>query len=66
MKHYYETDRIYKDSVRKKLSGVCAGLARYWNQPTWLIRVAAIAFLLTFPLPAAMAYLLATLILPSR
>ena len=66
MKDYYDINRIYKDSVRKKLTGVCAGCARYFGVDTWIVRLLTIIVFLAFPIPVAIAYLMATLLLPTR
>lgn len=67
MKDYFDNTRsLYKVQFGKKVSGVCAGLARYWNTDAWIIRIAALVCLLLFPVPTAIAYLLAVILLPSR
>lgn len=66
MKDYYDLNRIYKDSIRKKLTGVCAGAARYYNIEVWIVRLAAVLVFIALPMPIAIAYLLATVLLPSR
>jgi phage shock protein C len=62
----YDTDRWYCDRAARKVSGVCAGLARYYQQPRWLIRSLAVVLLLLFPLATIVAYLVAAVILPDR
>ncbi|WP_416307686.1 PspC domain-containing protein [Neptunicella sp. SCSIO 80796] len=67
MKDYFDnTNSLYKVQFGKKVSGVCAGLARYWNTEVWIIRAVALISLLLFPVPTAIAYLLAVILLPSR
>lgn len=66
MKRYYDLNRIYKDSVRRKFTGVCAGTARYFNIEVWIVRLVAILAFITLPMPVAIAYILATVLLPSR
>jgi len=66
MKNYGYSRSLSKDPVNKKISGVCSGLARYWGQPNWLIRLAALIALLMFPVPVAVAYLMAVLLLPNK
>ena len=66
MNRTYDRNTIYKDSVYKKLSGVCAGIARYYNIERWLIRLAALGLLITFPVATGVAYLLAAMLMPSR
>ncbi|WP_448211752.1 PspC domain-containing protein [Colwellia sp. MEBiC06753] len=63
---YISKKQLTKDLVHKKLSGVCAGIANYYQMPRWGIRIAAIFALLTFPVATAVAYVVAALLLPSR
>jgi phage shock protein C len=64
MKTVYDDNRIRKDKRRGKVAGVCAGLARYFDTPAWLIRLAAILCFITFPMAVAIAYIVAAFILP--
>lgn len=66
MRHYFEVNKLYKDSLHGKISGVCSGLAKHWNVPRSLIRVAAIICLLALPAVTAIAYITATILLPKR
>ena len=66
MKRYIDVNRLYKDSTHSKVTGVCAGLARHFSVPRWLVRVAAVVCLLALPTVTAIAYITATLLLPSR
>ena len=66
MKRYFEVNRLYKDSTHSKISGVCAGLAKYWRVPRLLVRFIAIVCLITLPTVTAIAYITATLLIPSR
>ncbi len=62
----YDTNSIYKDQVYKKVTGVCAGVARHYNKPRWAVRALAVAALIIFPVATGVAYVVATLLLPSR
>lgn len=55
--------RLYREPARGKVSGVCAGLARYWQIQPWLIRLAAVVCFFMLPLPTAVAYLMAVILL---
>jgi phage shock protein PspC (stress-responsive transcriptional regulator) len=66
MKRYYEVNRLYKDSVHRKVSGVCAGLAKHWSVPRLLVRVVAVVCLITLPMVTAIAYVTATVLIPNR
>jgi len=66
MRRYFEVNRIYKDLTHRKISGVCAGLAKHWNVPRLLVRVAAVVCLITLPTVTAIAYITATLLIPNK
>ena len=56
--------RLSKDSVHKKLSGVCAGIAKYYDLPRIAVRVAAIGALILLPVATGVAYVVASVLLP--
>lgn len=56
---------LTKDSRFKKLSGVCAGIAKYYDLPRLAIRIATIIALITFPVAVGVAYIVATLLMPN-
>jgi len=56
---------ISKDLHHKKLSGVCAGIARHYDYPRLGGRIAAIGALILFPVAAGVAYIVAAILLPS-
>ena len=43
------TRRLYLDPARRRICGVCAGIARYYGVEPWVIRLIAITALLFFP-----------------
>ena len=60
-----EGRRLYRDTDRAVLGGVCAGLARYFGMNLKVTRfLCVIAFLCAFPF-ALIAYLAAMLLIPS-
>jgi len=66
MRPYFEVNRLYKDTMHRKVSGVCAGLAKHWNVPRLLVRVGAIVCLIALPTITAIAYITATVLIPNR
>lgn len=62
----YDTNSIYKDNTFKKVTGVCAGIARHYKLPRWAVRVGAIVSFLAFPIATGIAYVVATVLLRSR
>lgn len=64
-KEYSVNKSITKDVVHKKLSGVCAGIAKHYNLPRLAVRIGAIVALVTFPVATGVAYLVATLLMSS-
>lgn len=66
MRSYIETNRLYKDKYNRKVSGVCAGVARFLGVQPLYVRIAAVVSLIFLSVPTALAYLLAVILLPSR
>lgn len=66
MRDYFEVNRLYKDRTHRKISGVCAGIAKHWSLPRNLVRVAAVVCLIALPMVTAVAYVTATLLIPNR
>ena len=58
--------RLSKDSLHKKLSGVCAGIAKHYDLPRIAVRVAAIAVLIMLPVATGVAYVVASVLLPEN
>ncbi|NQY35611.1 MAG: PspC domain-containing protein [Alteromonadaceae bacterium] len=56
---------LEKDLLHKKLSGVCAGIAKHYDFPRLVVRVAAILALLMFPVATGVAYLVASILMPN-
>ena len=57
---------LSKDAQYKKLSGVCAGIAKYYDYPKLAVRLAAVGTLIIFPVPAGVAYIVASVLLPNN
>ena len=63
----YSVNKTFsKDVNHKKLSGVCAGIAKYYEMPRIAVRIAAIMTLIMFPVATGVAYVVATLLLPNN
>jgi phage shock protein C len=57
--------RLYKSSTDKKLCGVCAGIANFFNIDPTIIRVIfAIAAIFTTGFPFTLLYIILAFILP--
>jgi len=54
------------NKARRKIAGVCAGLACYYDQPVWLVRALVIVLGLYFPMAVLVAYIAAAVVLPAR
>ena len=57
-------NRLSKDSLHKKLSGVCAGIAKHYDLPRIVVRIAAIGALIMLPVATGVAYVVASVLLP--
>lgn len=63
----YSVDKtLSKDILHKKLSGVCAGIAKYYDLPRLGVRIAAIIALMMLPVATGVAYIVAAMLMPSR
>lgn len=67
MSNSYRVDRpLAKDLINKKLSGVCAGIARHFDVPRILVRGAVVIAGFMMPMVTLVAYVVAALIMPNR
>ncbi len=57
--------RIYKSSTEKKLSGVCGGIAEYFDMDPTVIRLAWVAFTLLGG-SGILAYIIAAIVMPGK
>lgn len=63
MKYVKNENRFFRDPQNALISGVCAGVAKYFDvKPIWP-RVAAVVGFLFAPFAIALAYVLAVLLL---
>ncbi len=60
----YRTSKLYRDTRRQRVSGVCAGIARYFGVEVWVVRGMAITGLIFMPAVMIPAYIIATLVVP--
>jgi phage shock protein C len=58
--------RLYKNKQNAVISGVCAGLADYFNTDVVIIRVAAILLLIFASPLTVVAYIVAAIVMPRR
>ncbi|HBY87994.1 MAG TPA: PspC domain-containing protein [Colwellia sp.] len=56
---------LCKDVANKKLTGVCAGIAKHYDFPRLAVRIAAIAALIMLPVVTGVAYVVASILLPN-
>ncbi len=57
--------RLYKSTTDKKLDGVCAGLANYFNLDSTLVRVGFVTLvLLSGIFPGVILYIVLAVIMP--
>lgn len=58
----YTSRRFYRSSRQGKITGVCAGVAEYFNLDVVWVRVAAVIGLFLFTAPTVIAYVLTTVL----
>ncbi len=66
MKSQYIGNPISKDFLNRKISGVCAGVAKHFDLPVLLVRAATVVFGLCFPMAAVFGYFLAVVLMPTK
>ncbi len=63
----YMKNKMYLSETDKKISGVCGGIAEFFDIDSTLIRLAwVILSLFTTGFPGLIAYIIAALIIPKR
>lgn len=63
--HQDDIKRLYLSSKDNKLSGVCGGIAEYFNVDSSLVRLGWIIMtILTGVLPGIIAYIIAAIVIP--
>jgi len=65
-RNYSVNKTLSKDTLNKKLSGVCAGIAKHYELPRLVVRVAAVFALITFPMATGVANIVASILMPSK
>lgn len=58
--------RFYRDSVNKKISGVCSGIAKHYGWERWVVRLVTLILFFNFPLFVAAGYGIASFIIPEK
>lgn len=66
MRKYRNTSSFYKDKLNKKISGVCAGLAKSNDFPVWGVRLATLILFFMFPVAVLIGYFVGAMVLPER
>lgn len=60
----YRTSKLYRDTRRQKIAGVCAGLSRYFGVETWVVRCIGITGVIFMPSIVVPAYLIGMFLIP--
>ena len=56
--------RLYRSKTDRKIAGVCAGIAEYFNIDPTIVRVIAVLLLLPGGLPGLIPYLILWVVIP--
>ena len=56
--------RLYRSKTNRKIAGVCAGIAEYFNIDVTVIRVIAVILLLPGWLPGFLPYIILWIVIP--
>ncbi|MBO9489725.1 PspC domain-containing protein [Endozoicomonas sp. G2_1] len=65
-REYLSRKTLAKDLVNKQVSGVCSGIAKHYEVPRLLVRVAALFALFSMPVVTVVAYFVAAALMPTR
>ncbi len=57
--------RLYRSSTQRMITGVCGGVAEYFNFDVTLVRLGLVAFSL-LPGPSIIFYLIASVVIPEE
>ncbi len=66
MKTVLNDKRFFRDAQNAKVSGVCAGIGKYFDVNAWIVRGVTIAAFIFAPFPVGLAYVLAVLLASYR
>jgi phage shock protein C len=58
--------KLYLSNTDKKLSGVCGGIAEYFEIDSTLVRLGWVILSFFPPFPGIIAYIIAAIIIPKR
>jgi phage shock protein PspC (stress-responsive transcriptional regulator) len=58
--------RLYRSQTNRKIAGVCAGIAEYFNIDPTIVRVIAVLLLLPGGLPGLIPYLILWVVIPDN
>lgn len=57
-------NRLHKDILNKKFTGVCAGIAKFYDFPVLAVRLITVFSLIIMPVVTSVAYITASILLP--
>lgn len=58
--------KLYRSKTDRKIAGVCAGIAEYFNIDPTTVRVIAVLLLLPGGLPGLIPYLILWVVIPEK
>lgn len=58
--------KIYLSETDKKITGVCGGIAEYFEMDSTLVRLGWVLLTLIPPFPGIIAYIIASMIIPKK
>jgi phage shock protein PspC (stress-responsive transcriptional regulator) len=61
-----DNSTLSKDASNKKLTGVCAGIAKHYDCSCLGVRITVIAALIILPVVTGVAYIVASILLPDN
>ncbi len=61
-----EGKKLYRDTQNKMLTGVCSGLAEYFNMDVNIVRLIVVVVTLITGGSAILAYIIAAIVIPEK
>lgn len=58
--------KLYLSETDKKITGVCGGIAEYFEMDSTLVRLGWVLLTLIPPFPGIIAYIIASMIIPKK
>lgn len=66
MSNFSHTKQLTRDTRNARVTGVCAGIARFFDFDVSVVRIVTVLSMFVIPGVSAVAYVVASLVMPRR